>query len=373
MILIFDSELGGHHLEYIHHYWMGIADGITNEQYTIAVPKREWDKMHHILYWPKTENITLRLLTDEELVYIPKSPIFKRSEKESVLIGRLVRELKSVERIILSNLAVALPLLTLFIPKNIRVTGIIYTIDYYAHNSGLRKMRERLFLNILANNKRFDKVLLLNSKKAVEYYNNKYKTTHFKYLVDPVPEIGSYTIRNLRKQYGIKDSSIIFLHFGVMSHRKGTIELLRAILNLDNKRNRTFIFAGQITQQIRDEFFQLKDKITAKGIEIIVIDRLLEFDELMSLCNTADCIIAPYLETGCSSGVIGYGAIFGKPIIGNSNGLLGELIRDNNLGYTTEINARNLSTVIQNFMPYRVNTDYVKTNTVESFCRTILQ
>lgn len=337
MILIFDSELGGHHLEYIHHYWMGIVQEHPVEQYIIAIPQKEWERLNHLFRWPQADNIKLRLLSDEELAYKSKMPTFKRSEKESVIIGRLCRELKHVDKIILSNLAASMPLLPLYIPKTVRVTGIIYSIDYYANNHGLKKLREQLLLYLMAKDPRFDNVLLLNSKKAVEYYNKHLKTNHFKLLVDPIPQIDHSVLSDKRQEYGIPKSDIVFLHFGVMARRKGTIELLKAINLLSCYDGQTFIFAGIVTMEIESEFNELIRKIELKGIHIIVVRGFLEFNDLINLCYTSDCIVAPYLETECSSGVIGYGAALRKPIIGSDDGLLGELIRDNKLGKTVKI------------------------------------
>lgn len=338
MVLIYDSELGGHHLEYIHHYWIGIAKSHPDEQYTIAVPQTEWERFHKLCEWPYVKNISLRLLTDEELSYKPKMPIFKRSEKESTIIGRLVREIDNVDRIIMSNLAAALPLLPLFIPKYIKVTGIIYSIECYAHNRGLRKFKEQFRLLQMAKDPRLDRVMLLNSKRAADYYNQLFKTNHFRYLVDPIPQIDNSQLTDKRKEHCIPKEDILFLHFGVMARRKGTIELLKAIKLLDDSIHRTFIFAGLVTKEIESEFnSHIRSLETKKNTMIIVRNEFLDFKDLADECYTSDCIIAPYLETECSSGVIGWGAALGKPIIGSEDGLLGELIRDYNLGYTTTI------------------------------------
>lgn len=372
MIIIFDTDLIGHHLEYIHHLWERIA---TNEndanQYTFVLPEKGWQQQSSLRHWSKRDNIALRLLSDAELRPLKYVPVQKRSLKECLLIRKIVKEIGNVDRIILPNLNVSLPWLPLFLPSNVKVDGILYNIPLYSNRTGLLQKKESLNFNILAKSSSFDRVYLLNAKKAVKHYNVLYSTDNFVELVDPVPSVNFEGInRSLRAEYD--SDAIIFLHFGAMGRRKGTIELLKSIRQLNDSKKRVFIIAGRIYNDIREEFFALVDECRSLGKIIDVREGFLSFEELYDLCYNCDCIVAPYLDTSCSSGVIGYGAVFGKPIIGSNEGLLGELIREHGLGKTVAVETDLLTAEIESFEPYTISSKYSETNSIENFQQTIV-
>ena len=94
MVLIFDTELGGHHLEYIHHLWMGIASTASSndEEYVFAVPEKDWMKSSVLLDWPECKKITLRLLSEDELSIKSSFPIFKRAVRECKILQNIVNK-----------------------------------------------------------------------------------------------------------------------------------------------------------------------------------------------------------------------------------------------------------------------------------------
>ena len=81
----------------------------------------------------------------------------------------------------------------------------------------------------------------------------------------------------------------------------------------------------------------------------------------------------PYKLTDLSSGALGYAALFGKPVIGPSSGLIGELIIDNKLGISLdEIKAESIAKTINDFRNISIHTSYVENNSINAFCKTIL-
>lgn len=372
MKIIFDSELRGHHLEYIHHLWTGIALSESQDHYTFVIPQKEWNDTKHLREWPESGKIHLHFLTEDDLNYNPILPILKRSQTECHLIRNVVNQIGNVSEVIILNLAITMPLLPLFLSKKIKVSGIIYTINLYANFKGLRGIKERFVLYQYSKASLFKKIHTLNSSFAVNYYNNRYATTRFSCLVDPVPDVDFKKLHNLRNELCISEEMLVFLHFGVMQNRKGTLLILKALKELQYLGNKMFIFAGKIDPEITVEFNRLRKEAEAVGARIIIIDQFIDFEYLYNLCYSSDCILAPYLDTACSSGVIGYGSIFGKPIIGSETGLLGELICNYNLGLTIPIGVKPLAEIIDNFKPMRIDSNYRNTNTVANFYHSIL-
>ena len=77
--------------------------------------------------------------------------------------------------------------------------------------------------------------------------------------------------------------------------------------------------------------------------------------------------------TDLSSGAIGYAAVHEKPVIGPASGLIGDLIRDNNLSVVLDnITAETLSEAIIKFKPVKINTDYAIRNRIDAFYSTIM-
>lgn len=372
MIVIFDTELKGHHLEYVHHLWTFIAENNLASEYYFVLPESEWRTLSPLKNWLNSDKINLRLLKDSELQIHYRLPIFKRCRKESTLISNIIKEIGNVSEVVFINLPVVMPVLPFIIGNHIKISGIVYTIDLYANYRGFRGIKERLVLRLYAKNKKFKNVFLLNSAKSVEIYNKKYKTDSFKHLVDPVPLVDFTNLKDLHLKYGLNNENNVFLHFGAMQKRKGTLILLDAIKLINDKSKNAFIFAGKISKDIKEEFYIKVNRLKEEGYKIFIHDEFVDFNDLYNLCYTCDCILAPYLDTACSSGVIGYGAVFNKPIIGSSNGLLGELIKDNDLGQTIDIDKYQLSNAINEFSKFeRVRTSY-SLNTIDKFNQTIL-
>lgn len=76
--------------------------------------------------------------------------------------------------------------------------------------------------------------------------------------------------------------------------------------------------------------------------------------------------------TNLSSGVLGYAALFNKPVIGPSDGLIGMLIKGNNLGITLEsINTQSITNAFKENITIGSN-NYINKNSINEFCRIIL-
>lgn len=89
-----------------------------------------------------------------------------------------------------------------------------------------------------------------------------------------------------------------------------------------------------------------------------------------------DYVLVPYKNVEQSSGIIGYAAQYNKPVIGPSEGLLGELIREYRLGYTiTQLSVSNLSEKMKELLndDYHAidGTSYLNVSSCYNFAKTI--
>ena len=367
--LIFDTTLSGHHLEYMHHLYVGAMDR-HDEQFIFAVPGEEYARISSNFEWPEAKNVTMHFLTPQEISKVRDAKgIIANGWESSKLAAKVVKETDCTD-ILLIMLATFIPFLPWIIKKGVKISGIIYRIYLYNPKSGIRGWLDRLRYRQMARSKSVKTVFILNDEKGAKELNRIYDTDKFRRLTDPVPAINAENYHSLRNELSIPDDDTVFLHFGAMDDRKGTLEILDAIAGLPKEKleHKTFIFAGKVNKGIREKFYQLKKDAEENGARIIVNDDFCAFDYLFNLCVTADCILAPYKLTDLSSGVMGYASMFSTPVIGPAKGLLGNLIRDNALGETIpEITPTQISEKIIGFVPCTISDEYAKKNTIDRF------
>ena len=158
-----------------------------------------------------------------------------------------------------------------------------------------------------------------------------------------------------------------------MEERKGTLTILKAIIEAKQEKikDSVFVFAGRVDHAIKDEFYDLI-KIARQKCEIKVYDEFCENDFLYNLCYTCDFILIPYSNTCQSSGVIGYASFFEKPVIGPSKGLLGNLIKDNNLGLAIDdLDFCILARHLEKHINIGCDNTYSKNHTIEAFIKAL--
>ena len=117
-------------------------------------------------------------------------------------------------------------------------------------------------------------------------------------------------------------------------------------LSKDELKGKSFIFAGKVYDDIRDEFYQKYRNLQDK-VQILCFDEFCEYSFLGSLCLSSNFILLPYSNTSQSSGVIGYASQFQIPVVVAKQGLLGKLVKRYKLGVLLE-DASSFS--IKNFL-----------------------
>jgi len=210
----------------------------------------------------------------------------------------------------------------------------LYRIFLYEETSRVKAFINKAFYRTISHSKNIGKIFLLNDKDAVKCLNREFNTDKFYYLIDPVPDINKDSVNDVRESLlKASNKDEVFLHFGGLTRRKGTLDILDAIAMLtpEQSENKIFVFAGRIYAGIKDDFYSKLGKCTCKE-RIRIFDYFLPNEVLYDFCYSSDCILIPYYNTAQSSGVLGYASLFRKPVIGPSKGLLGMLIEHYNLG-----------------------------------------
>ncbi len=370
MTLIFDDTITGHHLEYIS-YYHELAKRNGEEQFCFLLPK-EFCKAKDTINWSEEPNVTVQYLNEHDREKCKKGNVFVAAWNKSRIVARKSKRLNA-DRVILTTLMEFMPFLLFLLPGKCILSGIIYRI-YLRDNemSGVRLWLEKLRFFLMARIHKKSIFYILNDEKSVCTLNKEYNTTKFKFLPDPVPNIDISKAKDIRKELGISDNKYIYLHFGGLTERKGTLEILKAILDADAETvsGKCFIFAGKIYDDIKKDFYNLYEKAKQKT-EVLVFDEFCQYDFLYNLCKTCDCILIPYKMTNLSSGILGYAALFNKPVISPSQGLIGDIVRENSLGVTLrDVSASGISAAF-NIYPESIINNYVTENSVDNFINTL--
>lgn len=361
-IAIFDFYLGGHHIEYLHHIYIYALE-CKDIDFTFIIPNN-FSKFKSDFEWPESDNV--------KFVFYELDDAHVRSlgfrEKSRLLCGLLKRFISEtgIENVILIETIVFLPFLPFYISGNVNITSILYHLPLYKKEPKFKsRLHVEIDMSIIAYSRCLKRVCLLNSKNAVDIYNKKYHTQKFAFLPDPyTPLLCRKTPEDIKREYNIASEKEIFIHIGGLTRRKGTIDILDALIKLDTESlsNKCFIFAGRVIEDIKKDFYE-KIELLKKKVQIIVFDKFCEYSLFGEICTIADYILIPYKNTAQSSGICSYAAQFNVPVIGPSEGLLGSLIRENGLGHTiNEISADKIAELIKSMEYKNISTDKMKSN-----------
>lgn len=346
-VLLFDYSVAGHHLEYIHHLYQFFSQDLDDEFYFVLPANFNDEKS--IYEWNNAPNIHIIAIDDNELATTNSGGSLHNSYKRVKLLRRYVKDL-CPDSVFLIVLMAFMPFLLFMLPKGVKVSGIVYKIYLYRWKSSslFKKCINVINYVLIVKSATLAKVFILNDRSAASYLNRKYHTTKFVFLTDPFNDIG-YRGKDVRSEYGISPKDKVYLHFGGLAKRKGTLDIIEAIRDLPDTqvKNKVFIFAGKANKDIRDDFSLQTKELKKAGRNVVVIDHYCSNELLNDLCASSNYILCPYKETDLSSGLLSYSALYKIPVIGPKDGLIGKLIRRYHLGMGLEsITTKSISQAI---------------------------
>lgn len=373
-VLIFDTSIDGHHLEYIHNLY--IASENKDYDVIFCIPEG-FKQVKQNFDWPQKDNVSYVFLKDSECNKLNSFGRLKYAWKGTSILKRVCTEINP-DKVFLISILQLLPVLPLtFFFRKEQISGIIYKIYLYCWKkySIIEKIYESLRFASVKLSKNISRIFVLNDEASSRKLNSIWHCEKFVALPDPFQ---SKSRNILYDKPLLNQAKIKILHFGALSARKGTMDILDAIEKLckDKKAGPyQFVFAGRINTDIKEVFYKLYNSIKDK-CDIVVWDKFCSYDELDELCRECDIIIAPYKNVYSSSGVIGYAAKYHKPVIVPNDGLLGKLVRKYKLGIA--VNNLN-STAIYNLLSSqkkilvdeKKQDKYIEFNSIDNFNLTI--
>lgn len=369
-ILIFDPNISGHHLEYLHHLYM-MAMGQKEHEYVFVV-HRDFEQRRTLMKWPESKNISFDFLPPiKEQAKNSIVEMVKASWSLCKLLSKYVKK-HQAKKVFTNNLISFVPFAPLFLGRGVTISGIIYHIYLYKETelSRAQRLLNAFKYQVMARSRAFGSILILNDPESADVFNHKYKCDKFVGLPDPFVPISTESTFNFREQYGIPQTAKVYAHFGGLAKRKGTLDIIQSLRLLDREKrnNYWFVFAGVLNNDVKDAFYQMYDELK-DCCHIIIKDEFCSYEYLASLCQGCDAILAPYHETDLSSGMFGYASQFGKPLIAPASGLVGKVLKKYQMGFG--LDSQGVTSLCKSYDTVRVIGDipkkYIIDNNVETF------
>lgn len=373
-VLIVESYLSGHYLEYINHIHQ-IAHSHPDYEF-VFVLSPHFNEVKQMLKWPTCRNVQYDL----------SLPVMNLSGKHNSVLLSLKKSFNSCritykyikkytpDYLFSIDIMSLVPLLPFFTPK-IKILGVVYSIFLRNRNSIRSLLANKCRHFMLVKSNIFKTIYILNDKNSVIELNGLYHTSKYKYLPDPYNSISS-SESDFRRENKIDDEKVILSHIGFLTKQKGTLDILRAIKELPVEKTRCycFVFAGTVSDDIREEFYSIVN-VVSEDVDIIVKDEFCSYSFLSSLCQSSNALLIPYHDNSKSSGVIGYASQFGVPVICRMGGLLEEIVEEYQLGYLikdgTPTSLLDAFRKIKDKQIPQPTKKYCETHSVDAFCNAI--
>jgi glycosyltransferase involved in cell wall biosynthesis len=381
-ILIFDSEISGHHTEYLEHLAQYLSGADDLSDYYFLVNPRFMEKFAYITEIAKNaNNVQWIFLQQKEYEKINSGQQFVQSFKIYFLLKRYAEKL-NISRIIIMHFN-TLQLAFCFFRPQFKVSGILF-LQFFRQSKNtlkekIRYCRKYFITKMFAHNNSLESIFILNDEKAAQYFNREFKTAIFRMLPDPIPDLKPLENFNIYEEYKIETGRKIYLQAGVLSERKGSLEILDAIAYMERSEQEKMciIFAGKSEGDFREK---LCGKIGCCKktylSQIVWIDEFISNELMKTLFDQCFCVLLPYKMPEASSGIYGHAVAAGKRIIGNARGLLGEMLKNYELGITIDtINGKSIANAIRNINTIndKITVNDKLSNTPEKFVRKLLE
>ena len=336
--IIYDSEIEGHHTEYITHLIRYITnDENDEERYIFLVPEEMQYKFPEIIKLADNcDNIKWEFISNLQCTFLKALPLYKRSFKELALVNSYADKFEAKEVFLLYFNIFQLALI--FKRPLFDIKGILFLQFYRMQKNTifqrLKYYRKYWITKLYCYNSKIKTVFVLNDDKTVDFLNNRFKTRKFKMLSDPIPIYQEEKTYDVFKHYNIPRNKKILLHPGAIDPRKGTYEIIEAVDLLKDKETDEFaiLIVGKAKADIENV---IKEKLsTLKNNEFtIIFDNTFVSNEcLKSLLVQCYAVLMPYKNVEASSGILGHAAINNKRVLAPDSGLIGEIIKKYKLG-----------------------------------------
>jgi glycosyltransferase involved in cell wall biosynthesis len=351
-IMLFDLATGGHHSSYIRHIVMYWCDEKLSANLHVVVSPHFIDEHSDIVNISIEHNQSqikfIPITIEEYSDLMNKSSLLKRFFQEWNLYCKYASELKIEHSLLMYLDTLQMPIVfgrkspCSFSGIYFRPTFHYQYFDNYVPSwkDSLIARLKKILLFCVLKNPQF-KVLFCLDQFAIKYIEKINIKNKSVYLPDPMQIYNDdkLKIEELKIRLGIDNSRKVFLLFGSLEIRKGIYELLEAInlLSSDTSKYLCFVLAGSIVSSEKLKIKSLVQEISDNSpVQIITCDEFIPESEVHVYFQIADVILAPYQRHVGMSGILLLAAAAKKTILSSDYGLLGQLVRQYQLGITVD-------------------------------------
>ena len=205
----------------------------------------------------------------------------------------------------------------------------------------LRALRQKIIVARALAHPALDTLFCLDAY-AVDYMTAHFRHGHrTRHLADPVhvhPE-SSEVVTALRSELGIPDGMLVLLLFGMITPRKGLLEVLAAVrlLSAEEAGRICLLVVGPHAADFRETAAaSVQATRQATRATIVIHERFVPDAENQRWFGLADIVLAPYQRHVGMSAILVRAAAAEKPVLADQFGLLGEVTRRRHLGVTVD-------------------------------------
>lgn len=382
--IIFDLEIYGHHSEYLIHLMNYIKESKFDKSEYYFVVNSSFKEFVEAQYGKCdcVDLLNIIQIDNHECEYANAGGYIQKSIKTYKILDKYAKKY-AAEKVILMSMNIFIFSLIIY-RQRYQVEGIMFSqftrMEVSGFKNKVKYMRKYIQTLLLALNCSIKKIFILNDEYSCEWLNKEVKRKMFMSLPDPVYEKSIELKANIRKIYNIEEGKKILLHFGNLSKRKGSLDILESILYIDKELHDKlcFLFLGKpdddIISDLRGQILYYKERY---DVSVVYDFNFIPYNQIKNIFNESDVILLPYKNPEASSGVLGHAAYSKKIVIGTNIGLIGELIRKYKLGILLDrVDPKNIGQAIKKSFTFdtascRYNV-YVEERNANVFCEILL-
>lgn len=355
-VLVFEPEHTGHQPAYVRMLAEWLARQRTSASVAFAVSRQLLDRLQ------REDGLDLEAQCGCTAIEISTAaagacvsgPLYRRSFARMNLISQLIRGTGAghVVSLFLDPLQLALAVQHR-LPGRATLSGILFRPSVHSIYTAtdrptlaerLRDLRKLELYRMMLRNRSLTRVLSLDPYFPEFAAARMAEGSKVRAVADPLvglPAAGEGLAVGADLQDALRGGGPVFTLFGAISERKGALRLLEALAQLPAHQmaEMRVVMAGRIEPAIAREVRERSRALAAaegRAGCLRIVDRYLTTPELAWLVRQSSVLLAPYQRFVGSSGVLGWAADARKPVIGQSYGLVGALVRDYRLGLAVD-------------------------------------
>lgn len=176
-------------------------------------------------------------------------------------------------------------------------------------------------------------------------------------VYDCYKQVADENIKNLRKQFGLEDDSLVLLFFGYVRKYKGLDILIEAFPKIvANNPKAKLLIVGEFYDDPK-QYLELIKKLKIED-SVTVVNQFVPNEEVAKYYQVSDVVILPY-RSATQSGILNVAYGFYKPVIVTDVGGLAEFVDEAKTGFVIKPNSPDAITEgVQKFLSIRDKIDF---------------